>query len=207
MIRRIAIWIAVITLATAWNRVSAQVLLTINDSNPSAVTFTATGANSAVNYSGNTANDGVDLLSFFVIDESNMLIGVFSGGTLVGGSMGSQYAYNYTWSDSYSTSGSTFPDLELYYYNDASPSSNATEDFSTTAPAFTGSWTADLASLGVSASALPAAGTEGNILSGFSGNPGVVIGQWQVQSVPEPATTGLLALAGLLAGFGIRRRR
>jgi hypothetical protein len=62
----------------------------------------------------------------------------------------------------------------------------------------------------VAASALPAACTDGNILSGYSGNsvPGEVVGDWQVvSSVPEPATSSLLALGALMLVVAIYRRR
>lgn len=185
---------------------SAQVLLTINDSNPAAVVLTATGAHAGVNDNSNTANEGVDLLQFFTLDQVNMTFGQDLTGTLTGGNIGVNY--DDVFSDNQSSAGGAFLDMELYVDLN-SPGQGNTETFSTTQPAFSGTWTIDLASLGVTSQALPAAGTEGNIISGYSGNPGAVIGQWQVEAVPEPGTISL-AVAGFavaaMASFCQRRK-
>ncbi len=192
--------------ATACHGSSPPVLLTINDSNPSAVTITATGADAALDFSGSTANAGVDLLQFFGIDESGMTFGQDLTGALT--ASGVSVSYNDVDRDDYSTGGgAVYTDLELYV-DVNSPGQGDTETFSTTAPAFTGSWTIDLSSLGVDSSALPSAGSEGSILSGNYGAPGQVIGAWEVTSdVPEPSATSLLALGGLILGAFIYRRR
>ena len=200
--------LAVVVLGGSLNVASAAIpiLLTINDSNPSAVTITATGVNSAVNFDS-TVNEGVDLLSFFSVDEAGMDVGQDSTGNLQGG--GSEISYNAVYSDNDSSAGGANFDLKLYV-DDTSPGSGTLENFSTTQAAFTGSWTFDLSSFGVDPSALPAAGTDGEILSGnsLSSVPGEVIGDWQVvSSVPEPATTSLLALGALMMGVVLYRRR
>ncbi len=192
--------------AAAIHSVSAQSLLTINDSNPSAVIITATGANAGVNYSGNTANDGVDLLQFFTLNEFNMSFGQDLTGTLTGGNIG--VSYDDVYSDNESTSGGNYFDMELYVDNN-SPGEGNTETFSTSQPAFSGSWTIDFSALGVTGAALPTPGSTGSIMSGFSGSPGDIIGQWEIQAAPEPGTTSL-ALAGFavtaIAMFRQRRR-
>lgn len=199
------LWSAVFILGMGFgeNPATAQILLSINDTDPSAVTVTATGLDPSVNNNTTTANIGVDLLSFFTVDEFNMTFGQDLSGNLEGGGTG--VMYNDVYSDNYSTAGSGASyDMELYV-DFGSPGQANTQTFSTTQPAFTGSWTIDLSSLGVQASALPAAGTEGNILAGYSGDVGAVIGTWQVQPVPEPAAAGLLALSLPVLGFVIRR--
>ncbi|HXS68654.1 MAG TPA: PEP-CTERM sorting domain-containing protein [Candidatus Polarisedimenticolia bacterium] len=174
-------------------------LLTINVSNPSAVTIAATGANSIADDTGRTAGDGVDLLDFF--SQNEPISGPVSGSSLQGG--GSTLSYNQAVGDNDSTlSGSRERlDLNIFYQGGFDP-----ETFSTTAPAFTGSLTLDLSSMGVNVSALPAAGSQGDIIAGWSGNRGSVIGQWQVAPVPEPGT-GTLVLLGSVAGFIVRRNR
>jgi len=180
------------------------ILLSIDDSNPSAVTITATSSNSYADYNGNPASAGVDLLGFFSVDEQNLSHGQFSGGTLQGGNDG--VSYDSLLSDNYSTSGGVYYDLEVYLSSSSVGSGN-TETFSTSQQAFTGTWTVNLTSLGVNASDLPAADSEGSIISGNSANAGSFIGEWQVLPVPEPRTEGLLALGTLVAGTMVLRRR
>lgn len=172
---------------------SAQVLLNINDSNPSNVVITATSADAGVNYNGNNANQGVDLLQFFTQNEFNMTFGQNLSGGLTGGNTGVNY--NDLYSDDQSTGNTDYLDMELYVDLNSAGEAN-TETFSTTRAAFSGTWTVDLAALGVTGAALPTAGTQGNIISGYSGGPGAVIGQWSVEAVPEPGATSL-AMTGL----------
>jgi hypothetical protein len=205
LIQKLALCGAFFAFGTGLDKAFASVLLSIDDSNPSAVTITATGLNSAVNDSGSIVNSGVDLLSFYTADEQNMTFGQFLTGALEGGNSG--VPYNDVYSDFYSTDGGAFYDLELYV-DISSTGANNTETFSTTQPAFAGSWTIDFSSLGVDPSVLPTAGSQGNILSGYSGSPGPVIGTWQVASpVPEPAVDSLLALGLLATGMAIYRRQ
>ncbi|HXT11380.1 MAG TPA: PEP-CTERM sorting domain-containing protein [Candidatus Angelobacter sp.] len=180
---------------------SPPVLLTISDSNPAAVTITATGADPMVNDSSQVGLGGVDLLGFFT-QSSPSVGGPVGTSTLRGGSLADPYDTLQV-----DNSGSGTVNLNLYV-NNANP-----ETFSTTQPAFTGSWTMDLTTFGVGSSALPTPGTSGQIIVGFTGNPGPVIGEWQVAAVPEPATGSLLLLAcGIVLVFwrhravGIRMR-
>lgn len=180
-------------------------LLTINDSDPAAVTITATGLDPIQNdSSGRTANDGVDLLSFFSQDEIGMSAGQFlPGSTLEGGNL--TLSYNDVWSDDYSTGNANFYDLSLYV-DISSPGSGDSQTFSTSQSAFTGSWTLNLSTLGINSSALPTPGSSGQILSGSSQNPGVVIGAWQVDPVPEPTGGSLLLLTSAVGLFYWRCR-
>ncbi len=182
----------------------APVLLTIDDSNPSAVVITATSSNALGNFSGNTAAEGVDLLSFFTVDESGMSGGQFAGGTLQGG--GDGVAYDSVKSDNDPASGGLNVDLNLYLSLASSGSGN-TETFSSSQTAFTGTWTIDLASLGVDVSDLPTAGTAGSLISGDSANPGQILGGWQVAAVPEPGTLGLVTLGAAFLGLARRHLR
>lgn len=179
------------------------VLLTIDASNPSAVTFTATGLNSGLNDSGRIGTDGVDLLGFFSQNQSTLLGSLLPNSSLSGG--GLTLSYNNVRGDNYSTSGGNSYDLTLSVNASASGSGDA-ETFSTDQPAFGGSWTIDFSTLGLNSSALPTTGTQGLIISGDRANPGAIIGQWQVEPVPEPAVGSLLVL-GSIAGWFVRRRR
>jgi hypothetical protein len=179
------------------------ILLSIDDSNPSAVTITATSSNSYSDYSGNTANAGVDLLGFFGSDETGLSSGQLSGGSLQGGDDG--VFYDSLRSDNYSTGGGLYYDLEVYLSAAASGSGNI-ETFSTNLSAFSGTWTINLSSLGVDASDLPVGGSEGSIISGNNASAGSYLGEWQVVSTPEPSTFGLLALGAVLTRI-VRRRQ
>jgi hypothetical protein len=180
------------------------ILLTIDDSDPSAVTLTATTSNSYSVDNGNRASTGVDLLGFFGTDEQGISTGRFSGGNLQGGNDG--VSYDSLVSDNYSTGGGLYYDLEVYL-SGASAGSGNIETFSTNLPAFSGTWTVDLSSLGVNAADLPVAGSEGSIISGNNANSGAYLGEWQVLPVPEPAPASLLALGATMAWVAIRRQR
>ncbi len=183
--------------------ISSPILLTIDDSNSSAVTITATGFAPGVNDSGRPASSGVDLLGFFSASEPGLFGQFLLGSTLSGG--GSGVSYNDVRGDNFSTSGGNSVDFRLSL-DISSPGAGNTQTFSTAQPAFTGTWTIDLSSLGVGSSALPTAGTTGDILSGFGGDQGSIIGQWEVNPVPEPAIGSLLVL-GSIIGTIIRRSR
>jgi len=174
-------------------------LLTIDDSNPSAVIFTTTGLNPVVDDTGRTANSGIDLLNFFNQSEAGFLHELLPNSSLKGGNMTLSY-------DSVISDGAGNLDLGLYV-SGSTPGATQPETFSTTQPAFTGSWTINLSSLGLSASVLPAIGSQGQIQSGYSGDPGNIIGSWQVvTTVPEPSSASLLLL-GSGVGFVVWRRR
>lgn len=64
--------------------------------------------------------------------------------------------------------------------------------FTVSTPAFTGT-----ATLNLSGYSLPPSGTTGDILAGYSGWSGEIIGQYQV--VPEPHALPMAAALGLLA--------
>jgi hypothetical protein len=143
---------------------SQTILLTIDDSNPSAVIFTATGNFATANDSTTRASDGVDLLTFFTTDvgaSSAPGTGNLSGGGAV--------QYDFWIGDQ--LSGSAFVDLNLFA-SSIQPTDVTTQTFSTTSAAFTGSMTIDLS--GFTAS-LPSPGTVSDIQAGYSGT---VVGFW-----------------------------
>ena len=183
--------------------ISSPVLLTINDSNPSAVTITATGFAPGVDNSGKPVSSGVDLLGFFLANESTLFGQLLPGSTLSGGNSG--VSYNDVRGDNFSTTGGNSQDLRLSLDISSFGAGNS-QTFSILQPAFTGSWTIDLSGLGVSAPALPAPGATGDILSGFSGDQGAIIGQWEIAAVPEPSVCSLILL-GSIIGAAVRRRR
>jgi hypothetical protein len=180
-----------------------DILLLINDSNPAAVTITATANNATVINSNTTLYDGSELLGFFTTALPGNYESALSSGTLTP-SGNDTLPYESYYVDDYSGGN---VDLNLYYYGSgpSDPNENIPQQFSTLLSAYTGTATADLSNESLF---LPAAGAQGNVLSGWSGNVGAVIGQWQV--VPEPAnaglTVGLGALAVVFVGLATRRR-
>jgi hypothetical protein len=168
-----------------------QVLLIVDDSNPSNVTFTATGNNAGAYDSSTTEAAGVDLLNFF----ANAIVGSYlASGTLTPAGNGTA-AYNQATIDNYSVTG-----IDLNYRNGSlSPDADQIFDPTLPDPALHGMDWVNFFSVDFD---LPAPGTFGNILSGNSTeNSGVIIGTWE--AVPEPANTGLAAgLAALAAGAG-----
>lgn len=169
----------------------AAVLLSIDTSNPSAVTITATGNFSSINENNRKTSDGIDLLQFFI--SSNSFNSTSVSGSLTPSGGGSS-SYSQAFQDSYSGSA---VDLNLL------SGSSSPQNFSTTTPAFTGTATLDLSSY---SSALPAAGASGDILDGWKYiNSGVVIGKWSV--VPEPSTYALFGMGAVVLLRAARRRK
>jgi len=179
-------------------------LLVINDADPSAVTITATGNNATVSSANTTLYDGSEMLGFFTSALTGDIEGSLSSGTLTPSGTGT-LPYDTYYVDNYSGGN---VDLNLYYFGTgpADPNESTPQLFSTLQAAYSGTATADLSNETLF---LPAVGAEGNVLSGWSGNVGVVIGQWQV--VPEPANAGLAvglgALAVVFGGVGLAKRR
>jgi hypothetical protein len=178
---------------------NAQVLITINDSDPSAVTFTATGNLPSTANSDHLYSDGLDFANFFTI------AGLFPSITATSTSLvtGVDGTPDYTALQSSTFSGSDV-DLQL------TAASGNDQNFSTSTPAFVGTATFDFsASSFFNAASLPAAGTTGDLYAGsgslFRAAP-VLIGSYEVVA-PEPSTNALLLVGtkGLLA-LGLRGR-
>jgi len=140
----------------------------------------------------------VDLLSFFTSSTSD--IGTATGDLIPAGAT---QAYNAWYWDNAS---GTAIDFNLYF-NIAQPDAQ-TQTFTTSAPAFTGTMTADLSSV---AALLPAIGTNGTVVAGWLGtgsgmgdSTSAPMGQYTV--VPEPAAASLLSALAASALFLPRRR-
>ena len=207
LVSRLLASLAIVTslVALSCSTGSAQVLLTIDDSDISNVVITATGSFAGQDSSGKIATFGVDLLGFFTGNQAGVSGTLLSNSTLQGG--GSEVSYDDFAADNYSTGTETFLDANLYVDSTALGSSNP-QNFTTTTPAFTGTWTIDLSSLGVSLAALPGNGSSGLIVSGDSQSPGVQIGTYDVvQTVPEPTTIGLALVGFAITGVAVLRRK
>jgi hypothetical protein len=192
------------------SQAKAQYLITINDSNPDAVTFTGTGANATGTTSASTYAEGLILDGFaapssvgFVptnIDTTSSLVDLIDG------------APNYTSAQSAAISNIT--GIEISGTSGATPSGNK-EDFVAGSPAFGGTVTFDLnTNLGGNpknpdAFILPANGFVGNIYTypPFFGTP-TLIGTYIVNNTatPEPSQMALL-LVGALGLLGVMRAR
>ncbi len=173
---------------------TGDVLLIINDSDPSNVTITATGAFAFTNDSSTNENEGVDLLEFFTAPVAILPPGSPASPGL---SPTGDGPYTQWQADDYSGS---LVDLNI----STDTSGPETQTFTTTSPAFTGSATLDLSSFSAD---LPSLGSSGLIVSGNSNNNGDIIGDWEVEDVPvpEPSQYGWGVLLATL-GFVTWRR-
>ena len=179
-----------IVLTAVWCGTASQaaVLITVDVSNPFAVTFTATGNFPLI--SGNVpSGNGVTLFNFYTADTST---DVSISGTLKANGMSQPYGNAAGWD--FWNGDYIGPDLNIYRLPDI------TQDFQTGAAAFTGASSGDFSAL---SAILPSIGSSGNISIGFS-PPSQIIGTYEV--VPEPSTA-LLAALGVGALFLARRRR
>lgn len=171
------------------HRVSAgvyPVLLIVNDSNPSAVTITATANAPTVDDTNCIANYGVDLFGFFTANAwaNGTWHWAETGYTLTANGVGYPYATAEPddFSDNQGTDG--FIDLDIYIASFDTGQANP-QKFLTSQPAFTGSLTIDFSSLGVAA-LLPPPGASGYVVTSDSLYPqyAAIIGKWEV---PLPA--------------------
>jgi hypothetical protein len=179
----------------------AQILLTINVSNPSATIIYASGTYTGSTLSSGSAGpflNGIDLLQLFTSTVGSAGFTIASSSLSTGdGSAGpafdSAFGDNYSFAQGYTLIDGA--DLNLFKFGDSTQMTFTNGD-----AAFSGNLTLDLSS-----ASLPAPGTTGNIITGYNGGtPNVVVGEWVV-AAPEPTTWALL-----LGGFGalafLRRR-
>lgn len=168
---------------------SAAVVLTIDITNLSATTITATGANAQNNDIDETyLNEGFLMLGFFSSEPGPTIPDSFDFSNLY--SPGGNFAFTSLFLAA--VSGSQEVDLNI------AGSGFSSNDFSTSEAAFTGSATVDFS--GLAAYLVP--GSTGNILAGDMFYNTVVIGQWQI--IPEP---NAVALTLVPAALGLLRRR
>ncbi|CAN5451652.1 hypothetical protein BH09VER1_BH09VER1_36070 [soil metagenome] len=167
-------------------------VLTIDVTNPSAVTIVTTGSFSSADSSATSTAEGVDLLNFFTAEISGS--GFTNYSNLVPAD--TMVLFDRWYIDN--ASGSNV-DLNLYNGNPGTP-----QTFTTTTPVFSGSASYNFSAF---ASQLPlsTSGATGNVIAGDSSGDKVVLGTWQI--VPEPGACGLLLLAGLVLGVTVYRRR
>lgn len=173
----------------------AQVLLTIDTSNSSAVTFTAASGTSLATTSSAPVV-GVTLIGFFTS-------AVFTQPGPSGSGL-SASGFTFDAATSLSNDGSTYTGTNLEISSGSSVTQNM--NFVSGATAFTGSMT-----LNLSVGNLPSGGATGDIFAGAPGTfigSGVKIGTWQagVAAVPEPSTYAALMSVAALCFAGYRRR-
>ena len=169
----------------------SAVVLTIDTTNLSAVTFTATSAFSQTTDSATFAQDGITLLNFFTA-AAPTLPGFVSASLHSRGTTG---AFDSVARSTYLTPGSY---RSLNFFDNGN---SGAQSFSTGAAAFSGVLTLNLTA---DAGVLRAYGYQGDILGGDSSSvTHPVIGQYSV--IPEPATTGLLIGLGCLFAVATRR--
>ena len=180
-------------LAATFPAAAQSILININQVNPSAVTFTATSANSAANSSVINLY-GVDLISYFTTAPAVAAASVTGNLT----PSGTTAPFTEWIPDNFLGAGK-YVDLNLY--NTSNPQ---TQVFSTSVQALTNTATINLSSL---LADLPSTGASGNIYSGNIHSPGQnwLIGKWTV--VPEPPVEAQMALGAMvLAGLAFVRR-
>lgn len=186
-VSKMSFFVASLISGAAWTH--AAVLLTIDVSNPSAVTITGTGALPSVNYStAGFDNFPVNLLGFYSADPGVITIAptsstlVLQSGDTVNSLLGGRFAPGQT--------------TLILRRNAGSPDQAA---FDNSAAAFVGTAVFDLSSI---AGFLPNVSSVGNIVGDdFT----TVVGTYQV--VPEPSTYGIVGASGCLALVVWRRAR
>lgn len=193
---------------------NAQVVMTIDWSDLSAVKFTATGNSSAIDYPDETNwafVEGVALLSFFT---SSVNVQDIDGGAAISSTL-TDSANNPTatsvfdrlssWNDSdpnlYPNLGNGF---DLTLWNDPG---SIDMNFTTGSAAFNGEAIFDLSGYSSFTNLFPALNATGNV-GIWNGNG--TLGTWQVvgvAAVPEPSTYAALAGLVVLGFVALRRRR
>lgn len=180
--------IIALTLSAAISQ--AAVLIQVDISNPNAVTFTATSATPLVDDNTVSMFDGFYLQSFLQNADNDFDIDVLSPSSFALGTNPDELYYAFT-------------TLGLASLNIYGGDSELAQVFTTSTPAFTGSFTITFPFV---AGSLPTVGTIGDIRVGYSSGEGAVIGQWEVVAVPEPTTWALIGVAGVIVAISMQRR-
>lgn len=184
----------IVVAAFAVHRASAQILLTVDISDPAAITVSGTGAVAAVNYTGTATTFPVRLLNFFTSNpgQENPLAATSSTLSTNGGPILGQFM-----------AGRASPGVTTFVMRNAP---NTAASYSTSAAAFTGTAVFNFTSFAGSfyVDYLPSVGHIGNIV----GSDGAtVVGTYSVvSSVPEPAAFALLGGIAVLGAVILRRR-
>ena len=171
-------------------------LFIINDSDPGAVTFTATVNNPINSDASHVFYDGIDLMSLFTNPVASLptnLTPIVTGTGLTTFIDGTP-VYDSSYVDHVSGS-----EIDFNLYTRTIAALTTTETFDSTQQAFTGTATVDLSDY---ASLLPAYGAIGSVFAGYSGqndpnseNPLVFLGDYEV--IPEPSPWSLLLLGAV----------
>jgi hypothetical protein len=178
-------------------------VIRIEASNPSAVTFTATALSSSTNSNLRRALDGITVENFFTA-AVNYSPSSSTGNLIDALGIVSQGGFSGFGTFEYSNNDGAFgPGNDLSIYRDGGDGI-FDQIFTSGSVAFAGSETYDFSS---TPGALPVIGTTGNVISGYfqSGvaDHGEVIGQWEI--VPEPSSSALFGLG--IMGLMLRRAR
>ena len=166
-----------------------QILLTVDISDPLNVTFTATGLAPSVDDTGISASAGFTLLGFLDAEDDSIFSG---GGTLAANGMTGEYDAVFALDFA---GGNYAPGTDLNVFG------STTQNFLTSAPAFTGVLTVNLNSI---SAILPSLGHSGFIQVGDGDTAGAVIGEYSV--IPEPSSVLLVGLSLSLVLSRFRRR-
>lgn len=165
-------------------------VLTIDESNPSAVVIGAGSRTASGTDGSTTANYGVDLANFFTAPV-NIGAQSASGSPSLQPKTGGNIYNDYN-SDTYQATGGELLDLNLY------SSGTSSQTFTLGSTAFSGT---EVINLSAYIADLPTTlYASGTIYAGDSSEPGngTAIGQWEIVGVPEPTPEpSTLALAGL----------
>ncbi len=167
----------------------AQLLLTVDDSNPAAVTFTATGTASGATGSG--SGPFPVRLETFLTTSSGLTAS--SNPTATSSTLQAPVTGDLLNTADWDSNGAGATTLGLRN------GSSSKESFSTSSPAFSGTATFDLSSI---SAFLPAGGTTGSIQT----STGTLIGTYSVSAVPEPVAGGLVCGLACLAVAACERR-
>ncbi len=191
---RSAFVLAALTIAGAalsTEALAQNILLTVDDSHPTNVTFTATGNDPATSNATHPFNDGIDLNDFFSTSIGTAYNVLAPSSTTLTTSVDSTPFFNESHEDDLFHTGT---DVDFNFFTLRSGAGN-TENYHTAFPAFTGMASVDLSG---DAAFLPAPGTTGGVYTGFeyADNPPVLIGEFVV--VPEAGTGTFVLLGGAL---------